>query len=130
MTGLVYAPSAEPELPVDRLDGRAEHQRVESGLLADLTEGRGPGLLARLDVSLRESPVAIRVADQEHQRAIAVAAEDDPPRGDLLSRRPATLHRGGDPTGGAGSSSARPSMNCRTIGSVECLISSTVPTCR
>ena len=133
MAGLVDPLAAEPELPVDRLDRRAQLKVGESRLLSNLTQRRGRRRFSFLKVPLGEPPVAIRIADEQVECAVPVAAEDDASRRDLLEEPPLTSHPTGaadDRTGGSstGPSSARPSMNWRTMGSVVCLISSTVPT--
>ena len=84
VAGFMDAPPAEAELPVDGVDLSVHGERPEPRLLSHLAERSLRGRLARLDVALRKSPVAIRVTDQQDERALPVATEDDPAGGDLL----------------------------------------------
>ena len=134
MAGLVDPRPPEAELPLDGLHGGPDCEGAEAGLLTDFTERGLLRILPRLDMALGEPPIPVGVADQEDEGPFPIPPEDDPPSGDLLAggttRRGAGLVRGHRASVAEASSSARPSMNCRTIGSVLALISSTVPTAR
>src|SRR3989442_12734347 len=61
---LVDRPAAEPEVPVDDLDGAVQHEVAEPRLLRHLAAGCLGGRLTRLEMPLREAPVLVRVAGE------------------------------------------------------------------
>src|SRR6185312_5043728 len=109
-------------------------ERREPGFLAHLAQRGGFGLLAVLEVALRETPVLVAVADQEVEAFRSLGAKHDTacrrlvPRLVVPDRCRALFRLRQTPV--PLWSVARPSMNWRTTGSSECLIWSTVPTCR
>src|SRR5690606_32489170 len=74
---LVHESAAVAEEPVDRGQLRDHVQLAQAGLLLDLAQCRLGRGLAALDVTLRQPPVRVRVADQEELHAVATAPEHD-----------------------------------------------------
>src|SRR5438105_8665632 len=71
----------ETEIPIDHLDRSVEHQLVEARLLGYLAPRRIGGRLAGFEVPFRESPILVRVANQEKANlAVGSTAEDDAAR--------------------------------------------------
>ena len=114
----------------------AQRELVEPRLLAHFAQRRVLGRFASLDVPFGKPPVLVAVANEEEERhARRRCGRRRRPR---TSRRVARarvmrdVRRAAAATAGTlpSSSVGRPSMNCRTTGSVVCWISSTVPTCR
>src|SRR6059036_2994681 len=69
--------AAEPEVPIDHLDRAVEHELVEARLLGDLAPRRFGGRLAGFEVPFRESPILVRVANQQKANlAVRPAPED------------------------------------------------------
>src|SRR6185503_13511990 len=147
--------AAEPEEPLDLLHRAGHRGGADPRLLHHLAQRRGVGSLAALDVALGKSPVAVAVADEQVARLPIHDAEHDAAGRRLVSRagtararrlraraagaalrdaRATGLATAAPAPAHARSSiscrCARPSMNCRTTGSVVFRISSTVPTWR
>ena len=116
--------SAESELPIDGVDDAANPKALQAGLLYDFANGGCLRQFSGLDVAFGKAPVLVAVADQQLPRHAPVESIDDPSGGGLFAdcadhqsaATPLPLRLG------------RPSMNCRTTGSVVWRISSTVPT--
>src|SRR5262249_172598 len=112
----------------------ADDEIAETGLLPNLAQRGILGPFARLEVALWESPIAIAVANEQIERPAVHHAKHDATGRGFIARSGSTGRR--RPSGHSmrsamsGSRFALPSMNWRTIGSVVCWISSTVPTCR
>ena len=147
---LMDQPPSKSEPPIDGLDGTDDGQWAEPSLLSDFSHGRRVCALAGLHMPLRKSPVAVAVLNKEKEGPLLVEAgahHDAASRVLLPARGLRTRWRGGPSRGTASTraavhvatpdavdvpgtpSDARPSMNCRTMGSVVCCISRTVPTC-
>src|SRR6267143_3307757 len=81
MAVLVNRLAAEPEIPIDHLDRAVEHELVEARLLGDLAPRRLGGRLAGFEVPFRESPILVRVANQQESHLTVCAAAKDHPAG-------------------------------------------------
>ena len=118
MTDFVNELPAKAEEPVDRLDGSANVEIGDARLLRNFAERGRVRRLARLEVSFGKSPIPIAVANEQKARLPIVDAVHDAARGRLVANARAR-HQALRPTG-SGSRLGLPSMNCRTIGSLEC----------
>src|SRR6266852_7661880 len=77
MTVLVNRLAAETEIPIDHLDRSVEDQLVETRLLGDLAPRRLGGRLGGFEVPFGESPILVRVANQQEAHlAVRPAPED------------------------------------------------------
>ena len=79
MTGLVDQAAAKTKTPADGANGRHQFHLGETGLFAHFTKGGVGERLARLHMSLGESPVPVHVANEQHQRTFAIVTEHDAP---------------------------------------------------
>src|SRR5574341_730331 len=70
--------AAEAEIPIDHLDRTVQHQLLESGLFSHFApRGIGRGFI-HFQVTLGESPILVRVANQEEAHlSVRAAAEDN-----------------------------------------------------
>ena len=127
MADLVDQLPAEAEVPVDRVDRAAQREIVEPGLLAHLADRGVLGALAVLEVALGKSPVLVAVADEEKERRARRRRRKTTPPAEVSRCARARVIaiasvRAATPPGTPPSSSVgRPSMNCRTTGSVGVL---------
>ena len=126
MAHLVNAATAKGKVPVDRVDRTADHDLIQSRFLDHFATRRIRGEFAGFHVPLRETPVAVAVADEEEARFGSVESYDHAAGRHLLALRIAAHAT----PAVSPSMCARPSMNWLTTGSVVRLISSTVPTWR
>src|SRR5437867_6142233 len=77
MAVLVNRLAAEPEIPIDHFDRAVEHELVEARLLDDLAPRRLGGRLAGFEMPFRESPILVRVANQQKgDLTVRATAED------------------------------------------------------
>src|SRR5712664_2578832 len=84
VTVLVNRLAAETEIPIDHLDRPVEYQLVEAGFLRDFAPRRLGRRLTGLEVSLGESPILVRVTNQEKPNLpVGPAAEYDATRARL-----------------------------------------------
>src|SRR2546425_5973533 len=84
VTVLVNRLAAESEIPIDHLDRPVEYQLVEAGFLRDFAPRRLGRRLTGLEVSLGESPILVRVTNQEKPYLpVGPAAEYDAARARL-----------------------------------------------
>src|SRR2546422_5434177 len=88
---LVDRLAAEPEVPVDDLDRAVQHQVTEARLLRHLAAGGLSGRLTRLEMTLREAPVLVRVADEQEPHHSVRAAPEHDAAGASLPLGPALL---------------------------------------
>src|SRR4029079_16729307 len=120
MTNFVNQFSAEAKVPLDAVDGLTHREIGEAGLFGGFAKGRRLGELVALEVAFRKSPVAVAVSNEKHERLPVLDAKHNSAGGGLAACARAHTVIFLTSMVGRPSTVGRPSMNCRTMGSVVC----------
>lgn len=78
MAELVDVATAESEVPIDQSDRPDHQQLLQTGLFSRFAHRRRGRALLVLEVTLREAPVLIAVANEEKaRRPVGISSKDD-----------------------------------------------------